>query len=111
MKRDFKVYINDVLESIEKIEDYIKGVSESEFKKNLQLQDAILRRLEVIGEAVKNIPQSFRNKYPKIPWKEIAGMRDVLIHGYFGVNIERIWKVAKEDILHLKNNLLKINIK
>jgi len=111
MKRNFKVYINDILESIEKIEGYIKGVNEFGFKKDMQLQDAILRRLEVIGEAVKNIPQSFRDKYLKVPWKEIAGMRDVLIHGYFGVNIERVWKVVKEDIPRLKNNLLKINIK
>ena len=75
---------------------------------NTQIQDAVLRRLEIIGEAVKNIPQSFRDKYPRIPWKNIAGLRDILIHEYFGVNLRRAWKVAKDDILGLKQELTKV---
>lgn len=67
-----------------------------------------MRRLEIIGGAVKNIPEDFRTKYPDIPWRQIVGMRDVLIHAYFGVNLRRVWKVIKEDIPELKLKILKI---
>lgn len=108
MTRDMRLYIEDILESIEKIEQYTKDINENDFLTDTQIQDSIFRRLEIIGEAAKNIPNDFRNKYPKIPWKRIAGLRDVLIHGYFGVNLRRAWKVVKQDIPDLKNQLLKV---
>ncbi len=107
-KRDVKVFLEDILESIEKIEEYTTDVDEEEFYENTFVQDAVLRRLEIIGEAVKNIPDDFRAKYPDIPWRQIAGMRDVLIHAYFGVNLRRVWKVIKEDVPELKLKILKI---
>ena len=108
MKRDINVYIEDILESISRIEEYVKDIDEAEFYGNSEKQDAVLRRLEIIGEAVKNIPQDVRDKYPEIPWKQIAGMRDVVIHEYFGVTLGRIWKVIQADMKDIKNNINKV---
>jgi uncharacterized protein with HEPN domain len=72
------------------------------------VQDAVLRRLEIIGEAVKNLDEDFKNRYPEIPWKKIAGLRDVLIHEYFGVSLKRIWRVIKIDLVDLKFKISRI---
>ncbi len=111
MKKDISVFLEDILESIELIEKYAKGTTKEDFleeDENLQMKDAIIRRLEIIGEAVKNIPDDFKDKHPDVPWKEIAGMRDILIHEYFGVNLERVWKTAKEDLPEFKKTVSEI---
>jgi uncharacterized protein with HEPN domain len=97
-----RVYIDDVLECIDKVREYTEGVGEEEFYENTQIQDAVIRRLEIVGEAVKNISVDFREQYPDIPWRKIAGMRDVLIHGYAGVNLLRVWRVVIDDLSDLK---------
>jgi len=91
MKRDYKLRIQDILDSIDLIESYIKGKSEDDFYEDFELQDAVMRRLEIIGEATKHIPITVREKYPEIPWKKMAGLRDVAIHDYSDIVTERIW--------------------
>lgn len=108
MTRDMRPYIQDILESIEAIEEYVQFTTEEQFYRNRQVQDAVLRRLEIIGEAVKNLDEDFKNRYPEIPWKKIAGLRDVLIHEYFGVSLKRIWRVIKIDLVDLKFKISKI---
>ncbi len=105
-KRDVKLFLHDILESIEKIERYTKNLSFDEFVKNNLVVDAVIRNLEIIGETVKNIPEDIRSKYPEIPWRQIAGFRDVVIHHYFGVDLNIVWTVVRK---HLKE-LTKIKI-
>jgi uncharacterized protein with HEPN domain len=101
-KREYKFFINDIIQSIEIIEMYARGLTFGDFEKSLEKQDAITRRLEIIGEAVKNIPHDIRIQFPQIPWKKISGLRDVMIHNYFGVSSERIWKILSQDLPELK---------
>ena len=108
MKKDPRIFIEHILECIARIEEYVKDVTKEEFMRSPQLQDAIVRRIEIIGEAVKNLPAEIKEKFPDIPWKDIAGMRDVLIHSYWGVDLELTWAVAKERISDLKNRMLRV---
>ena len=107
-KRKPDVYLQDIFESINYIQRFLEGVSEDEFYKNVEKQDAVLRRLEIIGEAVKHMPDKIREDHPDVPWRQIAGMRDIIIHEYFGITLEMVWVVATEDILDLKTKVEEI---
>lgn len=108
MKKDSEIFLGHILESIKKIEEFTMGVSKEKFLRDIKLQDAVIRRIEIIGEAAKNIPQNFREKHPYIEWAEMAKTRDKLIHGYFGVDIELTWNIIQTDIPLLKRKIEKV---
>jgi len=107
-KRDPIVFLEDILNSIEKIERYTKGMTFDCFCKNEMLIDAVVRNFEIIGEAVRNIPVEIQNKYPEVEWKEALGFRNILIHEYFGVDIEALWDTINNDIPIFKEKILKV---
>lgn len=108
MKKDYKVYLNDILHSMELTQDFTEGLSLGEFKIDDKTQFAVIRCLEVIGEATKRLPDNFRDTNTDIPWKAMAGMRDRLIHGYDVVDNEIIWTTVKKTIPNLIISLKKL---
>jgi len=108
MKRNPKLFLCDISESIDLIEKYIKGETYKKFIANNELQDAVIRRLGIIGEAAKSVPTDIKKKNPNIPWKQMAGMRDMITHEYFGIIMKRIWDTAKKDLPKLKKQIEKL---
>jgi len=107
MKKD-EPYLRHILDAISDIEKFTKGLSKESFLKNREKQYAVIRAMEIIGEAAKNVSPQLRAKYPQIPWKTAAGMRDKLIHGYFGVNLERVWQVIEDNLPEFKKQIVAI---
>ena len=105
---DYIVFLEHILNSIQRISLFTKGISKNTFLKKEMVQSAVIRELEIIGEAVKNIPPDVTAKYPEIPWKKIAGMRDKLIHNYFGVDFELTYDIIEKDVPALKEQIVKI---
>lgn len=106
MIKDPEVFLKHIIESIDEIENHIKNCSKSTFSQDIKTQDAVFRRLEIIGEAIKNIPSDFKNRNRQIDWRNIAAMRNKLIHEYFGVDLNLVWEVVKKDIPKLKKDVL-----
>jgi uncharacterized protein with HEPN domain len=106
--KDDSIYIDHILNSLNRILDYISGKDRESFEADLVTQDAVVRQLEIIGEATKRVSIEFRSKHPDIQWLDMAGMRDVLIHDYIDVDFGVVWKTASEDIPNLKILFLKL---
>ncbi len=105
MPRDFRLYLEDVIESIGKIGRYTAALSFQQFSKDEKAVDAVVRNLEVIGEAVKKIPEEMRQKHAGVDWRKIAGLRDILIHEYFGIDLEIIWDIVQKKLPSLEESV------
>lgn len=101
-------YLNHILDAINDIEESLKGFTKDQFVKNKDVKEANIRRIEIIGEAAKNVSSEVKRKYNKIPWNKIVGTRDKVIHHYFGVNLDIIWEIIKKDLPELKKEVLRI---
>ena len=108
MKRDELVYLRHILDAIGKVELYLQDVDETTFTKASLMQDGVIRQIEIIGEATRRLPRTFRAQYSETPWDDIAGMRDKLIHDYFGVDIDKVWLTACDDLPVLKDQVKRI---
>jgi len=108
MSRRVSLYIHDILQNMRDAEEFIRGMSREQFEADKRTLNAVLRSIEVIGEAAKHVPENIRARYPNIPWKEMAGMRDKVIHFYMGVDLEAVWMVVKDRIPALRPSVEQI---
>jgi uncharacterized protein with HEPN domain len=102
-------FVEDIFVSIERISTYTSGMNREEFGRDPKTQDAVIRNLEILGEAAKRIPESFKETHPEVPWKKIVAMRDKLIHHYFGVSLDIVWATVQNDIPEIRPALVKIH--
>ncbi len=108
MKKDPCIFLAHILESMRLIESYAEGKTWDDFQGSVSLQDMIIRRIEIMGEAVKNLPDDVRAQHPEIPWRKMAGMRDILLHQYFGVDLEAVWDAVQVDLPELRPKIRRI---
>ena len=101
-EREWKLFLHDAEKSINRIIEYTEGMGKERFFQDYKTFDAVMRNLTIIGEAIKHIPQDIRGKYKEIEWKKISGLRDIIVHGYFGIDEDIIWDVVENKIHELK---------
>ncbi len=106
--RDCRMYIEDILSSMNRIEKYVNGLEYEDFIQNDMAVDAVIRNLEIIGEASKNVPENVRSQYPDVPWKRMIGLRNIVIHDYFGVDLSIVWRIVTKNIPAAKIQVEKI---
>lgn len=104
-ERAIKLYLEDILEAIQKIEDFTRGMALEGFSRDVKTIDAVVRNVEVIGEAARKVPEKLRLQHPAVPWKQVVGARDKVIHEYFGVDLDIIWKTVVEDLPNFKHQI------
>ena len=107
MPRDFEVYLEDIRHAAAKIQRYTAGMTRNGLAEDSKTLDAVIRNLEIIGEAAKMIPNSIRIEYPNVEWKKIAGLRDILAHHYFEVDLDIVWDIVQNKLLELERDLTK----
>ena len=108
MPRDYRVYLDDIVEAAEHIEEYTSGLSVEVFSRDRKTRDAVLFNLQVVGEAIKKVPEEVRSRHPDVEWKKIAGLRDILVHEYFGIDVDIVWDVVANKLPDLKLQIEKI---
>lgn len=108
MKREYRLFVHDILEAIEHIEKFVEGMSFNEFYEDDKTKSAVVWKLEVIGEATKNISKEIKAKYRELPWKDMSRMRDKIAHFYFGIDYKIVWKVVKEELPEIKPKIIQI---
>ncbi len=108
MNNNDDIYLTHILDAITKIEEYVKKIYVQQFLANSLIKEGVIRQIEIIEKKKKNLSPKFKNRYPIVPWKDIAGMRDKLIHDYLGVDLVAVWDTVKKDIPFLKSNVKKI---
>ena len=107
-KREYKDFLHDILDGVNDAESFVEGMTFVQFERDRKTLNAVVRSLEIIGEAAKNIPLTLREKYGEVPWKKMTGMRDKVIHAYFGVNTKTLWNTVKNDLPPLKQLVQKM---
>ena len=108
MNRSADILLSEILEAIRLLNQYTEGLTYDEFAADVEKQDAVVRRLEIIGEAVKGLPDEVRTKYPDVPWRDIAGARDIMIHEYFRIDLELTWEMVHDDLPSLAASVSEI---
>ena len=108
MKQGDPLFLHHILDAIARIEQYVQGLAREDFNENLLVQDGVIRQIMVIGEAVKLLSNELRDKHADIPWQDIAGMRDKLVHRYFGIDLKTVWLTVQDDLPVLKSRVAKM---